>query len=266
MNVRTPRWLLPAVAGLILLVTAIAALSVGSRHDTSSGAGQSPSITPMPTYAQPPSGRAGFGLPTTDAFGSRLDTPINPAGIALAQDPSGRPDPALGPQYFTARPAGILWQRGWNTAALPFSSSDGPIRVVDGIASGFADTPQGAGLAAWDAFARALAAPEGVWQRVVTQRFSGGGGALLDRFAHSRTDNPDTGRNVVVPAGFRIHPDYRPDFAVVDVAVRTPEQISYGTWPMVWVDGDWRVRVDDIDTLWAPATPVTSLADFGVWQ
>ena len=33
-----------------------------------------------------------------DAFGNRLDTPIDPAGIALAQDPAGRPDPKLGPQ------------------------------------------------------------------------------------------------------------------------------------------------------------------------
>ncbi|WP_067666075.1 hypothetical protein [Nocardia miyunensis] len=265
MKARTPRWLLPAVAALILLVTAITALSVESRHDSSHGGGQPTGTTP-PTYVPAPGGRAGFGLPTLDAFGTRLDTPIDPAGIALAQDPSTRPNPALGPQYLTAAPAGIMWQRGWNTAALPFSASDGPIRVVDGIASGFADTPQGAALAAWDAFARALAAPEGVWQRVVAQRFTGGGQPLLDRFAHSRADNPNVGRNVVVPAGFRIHPDYHPDFAAVDVAVRTPEQISYGTWAMVWVDGDWRVRVDDIDALWAPATPVASLADFGVWQ
>lgn len=265
MNTRTPRWLLPAVAGLILLVAAITALSVESHHDSSGAGGHSPSST-LPTFAPAPSGQAGFGLPTIDAFGTRLDTPINPAGIALAQDPGTRPNPALGPQYLTAAPAGVMWQRGWNAAALPFSGSDGPTRVVDGIASGFADTPQGAGLAAWDAFARALAAPDGVWQRVLTQRFAGGGAALRDRFAHSRADNPDVGRNVVVPAGFRIHPDYRPDFATVDVAVRTPEQISYGTWAMVWVDGDWRVRVDDIDSLWAPATAVASLADFGVWQ
>ncbi|MCX4098335.1 hypothetical protein [Nocardia sp. alder85J] len=264
MNMRAPRWLLPAVAVLILLLAAVTS-TIGARHDTGPAV-VSPVTGSAPTVSFVPGARPGFGLPTTDGFGTRLDTPVDPQGIVLPQDPGQRPDPVLGPFYLRAAPAGMVWERGWGTAALPFSISDGPRQVRDGVASGFSDTPQGAGLAAWDAFARALAAPEGMWQQVVAQRFTDGGEPLVDRFAASRADNPDTGRNLVVPAGFRIHPDYRPDFAVVDIAVRTPSAIAYSSWPMAWTGGDWRVRVDDIDALWQPATAVTSLADFGVWQ
>ncbi|WP_063047878.1 hypothetical protein [Nocardia pseudovaccinii] len=204
--------------------------------------------------------------PTIDMFGNRLEVTDRDEGVALEQDPATRPDPGR-LDYLTAPPARMQWQRGWDGAALPFSGSDGPAEVTAGVASGFADTPQGAALAAYDALARALAAPEGVWQQIVTHRYLGGGQALIDRFARSRKNTPDAARYVVVPEGFRILPGYRPDFAVVQIASKAIGGVAYSTWPMTWTGGDWRVRVpDDIETLWAPATPTTSLADFAQWK
>ncbi|MFI6956637.1 hypothetical protein ACIBJI_24620 [Nocardia sp. NPDC050408] len=214
--------------------------------------------TPAPAWASRP--------PTIDMFGNRLEVPDRDEGVALEQDPTTRPDPGR-LDYLTTPPARIQWQRGWGGAALPFSGSDGPTTITAGVASGFANTPQGAGLAAYDALARALAAPDGVWQQVVTERFFGGGQAMVDRFARSRKSTPDASGYVVVPEGFRILPGYRPDFAVVQIAVKAIGGAAYSTWPMTWTDGDWRVRVpDDIETLWAPGVLTASLADFGSWK
>lgn len=259
--------------GLVVTVAAVAPQDPDTDSDRRSGA---PGLTLPPSWPlQPPittpglAGGAGFGLPTTDLFGVRLETPADPAGIAVGQDATRRPNPAAA-NYMTAAPAGMMWQRGWGGAALPFSVSDGPATVRDGIATGFAPTPQGAGLAAYDALARALSAPEGTWQQVIAARFTPTTTALVDRFSRSRAGTADAARYVVVPEGFRIdeYTSARPDFAVVRVAVRDRTGTAYTSWPMVWTDGDWRVRTPEhLEDLWAPATPVQASAPaFGVWR
>ncbi|WP_063065741.1 hypothetical protein [Nocardia violaceofusca] len=160
----------------------------------------------------------------------------------------------------------MTWQRGWGGAALPASGSDGPALIDHGIASGFADTPQGAALAACDALARALAAPEGLWQNAVRARFVGDTDAFIARVTRSRTRTPDAARYVTVPDGIRVRDGYRPDFAVIDIATRTGEGYTYASWPMAY-DGDWRVRLPgDIETLWQSGDPRSSLAGFGQWR
>ncbi|MEU1950816.1 hypothetical protein [Nocardia rhamnosiphila] len=203
--------------------------------------------------------------PTTDLFGNRLEVPARSAGVVVAQTPAARPDPA-GTDYLIAAPTGLRWQRIWGGAAVPISSSDGPTQITDGIATGFSRTPQGAALAAADALARALAAPEETWQQVVADRFYGGGQPLLDRFARSRASTPEAARYVTVPDGVRIRTGYQPDLAVVEFALEGRDGYSVSTWPMVWIDGDWRVRIDNIETLWEPATPVYTLTGFGSWK
>ncbi|MET8778999.1 hypothetical protein ABZV58_28685 [Nocardia sp. NPDC004654] len=204
--------------------------------------------------------------PSTDLFGNRLETPAQDSGVVLPQDFTARPDPTR-PDYLSAAPARMQWQRGWGGAALPFSSSDGPTAIYDGVAIAFARTPQGAALAAVDAMARALSAPEGVWQQVVRERYYGGGQALLDRFARSRQRTTDAARYVVVPDGVRVQPGYRDDLAVVQVATRSAHGYTVADWPMAWINGDWRVRVpDNIETLWGPGTSVSTLTGFGSWK
>ncbi|PPJ02271.1 hypothetical protein [Nocardia cyriacigeorgica] len=221
--------------------------------------------SPVPTAPSEPSSEP-QRPPTIDAFGNRLDIPSSEAGTPLPQEPRARPDPAS-PDYLRTAPARLHWQRGWGGAALPVSASDGPTHIRDGIASGFARTPQGAALAAHDALARALAAPEGIWQTAVRTRFYGGGNALVARFSLARARTPDAARYVVVPDGVRIQPGYRDDLAVVEFAVRSDVGYGVSVWPMVWVDGDWRVRVpDNIETLWQRGTSTPTLTGFGTWK
>ncbi|MFE2997392.1 hypothetical protein ACFXG4_20550 [Nocardia sp. NPDC059246] len=246
--------------GLIAIVVVVGTLR-GGHPDSEKSQGDIPATSTL----TPPSSPS-RDTPTTDLFGNRLEAAATPAGEALQQDSGSRPDPA-GPDYLKAPPRRVQWQSGWGGAALPFSGSDGPTQVIDGIASGFAHTPQGAALAACDALARALSAPEGLWQNVVRERFVGGGQPLINRIAANRTDTPAIASYVVVPDGLRVLPNYQPDLAVVQIAMRAPGGWAYGTWPMTWQAGDWRVRVpDDIGVLWQGAVQIYSLDEFGSWK
>ncbi|MEU7765055.1 hypothetical protein AB0B25_08025 [Nocardia sp. NPDC049190] len=222
--------------------------------------------TPQPTEHSFPDLTPTPLPPMTDLFGNRLEVPSEESGVVLAQDAGTRPDPAR-PDYLATPPARMQWQRGWGGAALPISGSDGPSRIHDGIASGFARTPQGAALAASDALARAMAAPDGVWQKAVRERYYGGGQALLDRFARSRMRTRDAARYIVVPDGVRIQPNYRDDLALVQFATHDDIGYTISTWPMTWIDGDWHVRVpSDFETFWGPGTSASYLAGFGSWK
>lgn len=255
-------WLILTISITAILIAGLALF--GARRNSAAPAPR-PTETGNTTTRPAESSVTEVREPTTDLYGNRLDV-TDDAGRALPQNPSKRIDPH-NPDYLTAAPVSIEWQRIWGGAAIPVSAGDGPEQIHDGVASGFADTPQGAALAACDAIARALAAPEGIWQSVVRARYLGGGQALIDRFAASRASTPDAGRYVTVPEGIRILPGYRQDFAVVQIVVRTQDSFAYGTWPMVWNNTDWRVRVpDDINTLWQPAVPIDTVNGFGQWK
>lgn len=243
--------------GTVVAVAFVLAITgdPGRSDDSGQASSTVPSVT-TPPMTLPPS---------ADLFGNRLETPASEAGQALAQDPATRPGPDR-PDYLSSVPARMQWQRGWGGAALPVSGSDGPERIDNGIAHGFARTPQGAALAALDALVRTLAAPDGIWQQVVRDRYYGDHAALIDRFARSRTNTPNAGRYVVVPDGIRIAPGYDDDFAIVQIATHSDLGYTVAAWPMAWVDGDWKVRAADPETLWGPGQTVATLDGFGVWK
>lgn len=246
------------------LAIALAVPLSGCSTDVPKRASADPSTT-IPTATKRYSSTASPAQPpTTDLFGNRLDV-VGEEGRALPQDPATRPNPSSD-DYLTAAPARMAWQRGWGGAALPASGSDGPARIDRAIASEFADTPQGAALAACDALARTLAAPEGLWQNVVRARFVGDTDAFIARVTRSRTRTPDAARYVTVPDGIRVRDGYRPDFAVVDIVTRTRDGYTYTSWPMAY-GNDWRVRLpDDIETLWKTGISVESSTGFGQWR
>jgi len=256
-----------ALIGVVVTVAAVLAVVLFGHHEDDHTGKSAVPASPTPRPAVPSHlGSPEFGLPSVDMFGNRLETPPDAAGAVVPQDPAQRPDPQTTPDYLSAAPTGLRWEMGWGGAAFGFSGSDGPSRVVNGVACGYADTPQGAGLAAYDALGRALAAPDGVWRRVLDSRYIGAGPALVARLAHSRASTPDAAKYVVVPDGFRVLPGYRPDFAVVQIAVRAVDGWSYSIWPMAWVAGDWKVRVpDDPEALW-DSVHLDSLTGFGAWK
>ncbi|WP_043661432.1 hypothetical protein [Nocardia thailandica] len=265
---RSYRLLTILLALLAVVVTATFVAITHTDTDSSSRGRTSPSPAPSSGLSATSSAVPTSRPPTVDLYGNRLEVPATDAGTARPQ--AGTPIDPGRPDYLCAAPEGLQWQRIWNGAAVPVSTGDGPARVQDGIASGFARTPQGAVLAGLDAFGRALSAPEGVWQQVVRQRYYIGdpADALVARFQRSRANTPDAARYVVVPDGVRVQAGYDPDMAVVEIASRSGSGYAVSAWPMAWIDGDWRVRVpDDLESLWRPNTfTAASLTGFGTWK
>ncbi|MGW8813098.1 hypothetical protein [Gordonia terrae] len=205
------------------------------------------SVTPQTPVTRLPDDA--FGVPTTDTRGRRVETPTNPLGQVLPQttDPS---DNADDPEAVLPPPRGLMWQRVYG-ATIPFSTSDGPTAISsDGVPTGFAHTPQGAALAAWQIGQRATWAPDD--QNV----------ALLDRAAvvsAAAEPEADTLRtngaqiyagNPGLPAQMRDVPvavritTYSSDFAHVEFAQPLTRDdgftaISVGV-DMVWRDGQWK--------------------------
>ncbi|MGW5569868.1 hypothetical protein ACWEVD_01600 [Nocardia thailandica] len=262
---RSYRLLTILLALLAVIVTATFIAITGT--DPSSRGGPSPALPPIASLPATSSAVPTSRPPTVDLYGNRLEVPASDAGAARPQ--TGTPIDPSRPDYLSAAPEGLQWQRIWNGAAVPVSSGDGPARVQDDIASGFARTPQGAVLAGLDALGRALAAPEGVWQQVVRQRYySSDIDALISRFQQSRSSTPDAARYVVVPDGVRVQTSYASDMAVVEVATRHGGGYAVSAWPMAWVDGDWRLRVpDDRESFWRPSsTQIPTVNGFDNWK
>lgn len=80
--------------------------------------------------------------PFFDEKGRVVYTPLDPNGVILRQS-----SPATNRAATTA-PSGIMLQQVHENMHLPFSTSDGPTGISDsGVATGFARSAQGAGLA-----------------------------------------------------------------------------------------------------------------------
>lgn len=194
----------------------------------------------------------GFATPEVDIFGRRVDVPNNPAGQPLPQDPSlqrhsGDPD------WLTGAPVGTTEPRGWQRvygASVPFSTSDGPSRIEDGLAVGYAHTPQGAALAAAQITYRLNARPADrdlyVRQvRVSAQQLTAYDRALdEDRLPAQQPERVT--RYFVAPDAFRVE-NYADDLAIVRFASRGQVIDGRQLWValrlvMVWDAGDWRLK------------------------
>ena len=164
---------------------------------------------------------------------------------------------------------GDLTFRSVGGLRVPVSRADGPARPSP--PEGYSHTPQGAALAAANGQAALAVTPDAVWPEMVRTVTAPGPGR--DEFAYARTLLSVSGS---VPAeqasefvGFRIT-DYRPDRAIVLLAMRTPQA---GAAPLltaypvqtVWSGGDWKVvlpqQSDGID-----AVELDGLDGFTTWD
>ncbi|NNH73664.1 hypothetical protein HLB23_28075 [Nocardia uniformis] len=232
-----------AVVALVI-VGGVAALNVG--HDNATPTTNAPVSAP----SHGDSTATGFDVPATDVFGRRVDTPRNTAGQPLTQ--TGRGRTSTDPDWLTGAPV-LPTQGGWQRvagASVPFSTSDGPTRVADGVAAGWAHTPQGAALAAVYAGYQVNARPGSrtVRERLIINPAKGlrefesnkAAGRLPDQLPENLT------RYFVAPDAFRID-SYAEDMAVVAIATRGVDNNGAPAWTatqivMVWDGGDWRLQ------------------------
>ncbi|MFX0580705.1 hypothetical protein [Nocardia nepalensis] len=198
------------------------------------------------------SGADGFATPEVDILGRRVDIPNNPAGQPLPQDPSRQRKPS-DPDWLTAAPEGTTAPRGWQRvygASVPFSTSDGPTRIEDGLAVGYSHTPQGAVLAAAQITYRLNARPADRDLYVRQVRVSAQQIAAYDK-ALSQDKLPEqqpekVTRYFVASDAFKVE-NYADDLAIIQLATRGPVVDGKQLWAalrlvMVWDAGDWRLK------------------------
>ncbi|MCX5042501.1 hypothetical protein OG921_04855 [Aldersonia sp. NBC_00410] len=243
-----------AIVVLVVVGGTIAILI--TRHDNTEPAAAAP-----PAAAPTQTDRADWGTPYLDPIGRRVETPPNPNGVALPQDEPQRPPrggldhcPATaqdtaGTAFCTSPPAGVMWQQV-DTVPMPFSTSDGPTAIDGEIPTGFAQTPQGAALAAQQLIARLVATKDAAIaiteQRVVfddpTERQ-----ARLDRYAKT-TDWPPIPLDRI--EAYRVA-YWAPDYAAIEIASRPYNNDTAGEWTtgrldLLWRDGDWQLKAGQI--------------------
>ncbi|WP_051407336.1 hypothetical protein [Nocardia sp. CNY236] len=262
------------VASVLLLAVIMIAASITfalRRTETEPTIASSAPVTA--TTAPPPTTGHGFEVPEVDLFGRRVDVPRNPAGQLRDQSASQR-QPG-DPQWLVAAPAGLGEPGGWQRvygAVVPFSTSDGPTSIVDGVAGGFARTPQGAALAAAMSVNQVAARPGD--RAVVAARMllTPAEREAFDLRAASGilpAQQPDSvTRTLVAPDAFRID-SYAEDLVVLRLAAHG-QRHSDGrrswqtvTVPMVWHNGDWRVRGSGSQL---PTEVVGDLTGWTVWS
>lgn len=213
-----------------LLIVAVAGAVVGGLAWRLSipapGAIGQPPVAPSDAAANTPNPTSGATQPTESATAEK---PVAPTTTAVA----------------------------WQGTALPVSTEAGPSTFTATRSTGFADTPQGAALAAVHISTHIdpYTGP-GVFTPAITEQVIGAKEGLLSRTQQIYREAADQmgvsgGAPVLVPTGsvqsWRIR-DFQPDGTDVELLVATPtgEQVVYRI-PVKWVRGDWRLLVPNSD-------------------
>lgn len=261
-----------ALAGLAAIVTVVLLVSLIRADSGESSVPQAASGPPGAGSATP-AGSAlpadAFGPPARDVFGRRVDVPKNPAGQVLPQQASNRkPGDA---DWLTAAPAGTQAPGGWQRVygvSVPFSTSDGPARVENGLALGYSHSPQGAALAAAQIWFRSTARPADGKIRSEQMVLTPADQQALDRSnAEGKLPQslPDSVTKwMLATDAFKVD-QYTPDAAVVWLAGRG----AGSTWlatrqDMAWVNGDWRWKPPP-GFAKAPSETLKTLAGWTKW-
>ncbi|MFF0609985.1 hypothetical protein ACFYUD_15085 [Nocardia tengchongensis] len=258
-----------ASAALVAVIL-VAGLVVYFGHGDSKSSAKTDPGAPAATTE---TGATGFASPEVDLFGRRVDIPNNTAGQPLPQEP-GKQRKATDTDWLTAVPRGTTDPHGWQRvfgASVPFSTSDGPARLENGLAVGYSHTPQGAALAAAQITYRLNARPADrelyVRQvRVPAEQLTAYDQALADQRLPKQQPEKVT-RYLVAPDGFQVE-NYADDMAIVRLAARGPVVDSRQLWAavrliMVWDAGDWRLKPSTSRT--SQTEYVDSLAGWTRW-
>lgn len=164
------------------------------------------------------------------------------------------------PQY---TPQGITWQL-YQTVALPYSKTAGPMVVDGGVARCYAHDPLGALLAASQIPYRYLISPD--WRKVVElQVMPGKGrGAYTAERSKVATGNQPGDYNQL--AGFKFV-TYSPAVAVIEIASKNDSgALQAGPVTVDWSGGDWKLQLQANGSSSSQELPITSLVGFATWS
>ncbi|GAB2633716.1 hypothetical protein [Nocardia goodfellowii] len=243
-----------AVAVLVAVGVTVSALRDNPEPDDARVLATNASSGPLNgTTAAPAPAPLGFAGAAVDVFGRRVDIPNNPAGQALPQH-AGQQRTSADPDWLTAAPVGTRGEGGWQRVygvSVPFSTSDGPARIEDGLALGYSRTPQGAILAGAQIMYRANARPADrklrARQMVLTAQEQATYARKIAEGGVPEQLPESASKWLVASDAFRIE-NYTPERATMRIATRAQAGEGGGNrWvatqlAVVWIDGDWRLQ------------------------
>ena len=167
------------------------------------------------------------------------------------------------PQY---APQGVTWQL-YQTVALPYSKTAGPMAVDGGVARCYAHDPLGALLAATEIPYRYLISPD--WRQVVALEVMPGKGR--EAYTAERSKVANRGGNSQVSsnnnqlAGFKFV-TYSPAIAVIEMASKNGQgALQAGPVTVVWSGGDWKLQLQPDGSSSPQQLPISSLVGFAAW-
>jgi hypothetical protein len=211
------------------------------------------------------------------------------ARLDHAQPAPARTKTAPAPSQLARRPAtelpgtslvsagqGLNWKDFYGIE-LPVSASDGPRHTRRGLASGFADTPRGALLAAMNIAVRTAAQwGTAIFRPTIIRQVTGPDAGLLLQAdaaaytqlraaAHVRPGQP-AGRGNATAAGYRFLA-YTPADATVDIVTAGPGTdgtavLASTRIQVIWQRGDWRVVAPAGGDWASAATAMSSLTGY----
>ncbi|MGH3631145.1 MAG: hypothetical protein ACRDRL_27340 [Sciscionella sp.] len=173
-------------------------------------------------------------------FGGGHSTQNTPPPASSSPGAIAPPGAQLDQTVPTSPPASVRWEL-YQRVALPYSATAGPQTIDGAVARGYAHTPTGALIAAFQIGARELLSPGDSWRQVVQQQVVPGPGR--DRYTQVRsqvtTDGPPDPRLTQI-AGFRFV-TYTPEIAVIQVVSKSNSgALQITTATVQWVDDDWK--------------------------
>ena len=237
---RPRRRQLLGAALLVVVVSAVLALALGSRHGTGSGG--------------------------------------SPATTSRAAAPAQTPGPAA-PSLPRVDLAELRWT-GYHGVELPSAPAAGPRDIVGGLASGYSDTPLGALVAAVNIAVRANAQwGPGIYIPTIRDQVTGPDAAALlascqsaysqaSQAAHV-SDGQAVGNAYVIEQAFR-WVAYTPSDATIDLVSAGPGSqgvtvLATTRIEVVWSGGDWRVVAPPEGDWGNAAAPLSSLSGYTIF-
>ncbi|MBF6382775.1 hypothetical protein IU444_01385 [Nocardia farcinica] len=192
------------------------------------------------------------------SVGRRMGT-VGMVGAVLLATATGCADEAAdaAPDLGSA-PTEVRWQ-SYRGVALPHTAQ-GPDSEADGAATGFAQSPPGAAVAAITHTVRLSLAPDGVWPAVLAREVVPG--PARDAWAVDRVHLSITGPADPASAprllGYRIT-EYTAQRSAVDVYTTYADGSTAVHHTVVeWFAGDWRLRLPDLETTARPTEAVAA--------
>ncbi|MGK5637646.1 hypothetical protein ACSNOK_04905 [Streptomyces sp. URMC 126] len=148
---------------------------------------------------------------------------------------------------------------------MPTSPSAGPGEIEGPIARCYAHTPLGALIAASQIGDRLGVASNREAMEILKQQAVPGPGVERNL---ARLTGPEVGDGSVdgQTAGFQFV-GYTPDMAVINLVSRMKDgTFNVATFTMKWLDGDWKIQLQDSGADSSSVSQVTSLAGYVAWS